>query len=220
MNDVMIGDINATENLKKCRWCRESIDSNAKVCKFCQKNQTFLANYMNVISVAVSILMVLLTFIQLLMAKSEAGDAEKAKLEANIALEQAKEAATIANKSKLDAEAALGKAIDSANKAQLAKIDAQTALAATHENRKASLISELNNIISQIGTTHENWLANEGRKNAICSNIGVSPSTPHLLLEPQKTSWRVAQEASDRLASLKSELEKRAETIQRLIDQL
>lgn len=218
----------ATDNpkkVKKCLYCKLNIDSEAKVCNHCQSRQNNFAHYLYYASAVIAMLMVILAFMQFQeaqkqaeAAKTDALFAQKASRDANVALKKAIESANQANFAKIDANNALGKAKEAERKANLARIETKKVLFEMKENQKAAMISELSTIRTQITGAHNDWLTNEGRKNAICSDRGVSPSTPHLLLEPQKTHWHVAQDASDNIKNYENELIQKAQELEEKIE--
>lgn len=223
-----VNESTASKKTKSCRWCCSIIDYNAKICSSCQSRQNPIAHYLYYTSATIAMLMVLLTFMQFLetkkqafAAKQDAEFAQKASEEANVALGHANNALKKAEQSAKDAGVALRKAKTAEENANLAKIDTMNMMFEMGKTQKSILEQSLATIRGQITSTHNTWLTNEHRKNAICSGRGVAPSdNPPFLGEPWMTHWRQAHETSKRLANYKGELEQRAKKLEDKIKNL
>lgn len=79
------------QTLKKnlCKYCKNILNEGAKVCSVCNRHQKHLAEYfLPTISTSISIVMVLLSVIQLIYASNERSKADDALKEALLAKEK------------------------------------------------------------------------------------------------------------------------------------
>lgn len=70
------------DEIEKCKWCGEKLNIRMRVCKNCHKHQNWLLGFLPQIGVLASLIAVVLTGAQYLLAKNEAGNANTAFLDA------------------------------------------------------------------------------------------------------------------------------------------
>jgi hypothetical protein len=98
------------KSLKSCKHCSNTIDINAKVCHFCQRSQSILANFWNKIVSTITIAMLFVAIAQAILGWMQFNEAKEERIEASIVLEKV-------NKVLHDTEEISMKVIEKANEA-------------------------------------------------------------------------------------------------------